>query len=170
MPWPWSDQSPWQDRWQLQEALANLADNALEHGRGTVRLVSRVDGDCLVRDVAPRAVNAQPSAPGRKVEPTAPSPREVLDLRLARGDIGPEEYSTARPLLDQQTPPRVSCSRHLGLPPSSRSAGRQPRLIVSHDSHVVWKIRPVMMSPMIGSAIGTPRAMKAVLTMIPPLR
>jgi sulfide:quinone oxidoreductase len=47
--------------------------------------------------------------------------------------------------------------------------GRQPRLIVSHDSHVVWKIRPVMMSPMIGSAIGTPRAMKAVLTMIPPL-
>lgn len=49
------------------------------------------------------------------------------------------------------------------------SVGGHPRLIVTQDSHVVWKIRAVMMSPMIGSAIGTPRAMKAVLTMMPPL-
>jgi uncharacterized membrane protein len=46
-------------------------------------------------------VNQQPPATGRMVEPPAPSPREILDLRLARGEISPEEYSTARPLLDQ---------------------------------------------------------------------
>ena len=51
--------------------------------------------------VALRAVNLQSSAPARTGEPAAPSPREVLDLRLARGEISPEEYSTARPLLDQ---------------------------------------------------------------------
>jgi uncharacterized membrane protein len=51
--------------------------------------------------VALRAINPQPSASGHRVEPTAPSPREVLDLRLARGEISPEEYNTARPLLDQ---------------------------------------------------------------------
>jgi putative membrane protein len=50
--------------------------------------------------VALRAVNPQSSTTGRTV-PAAPSPREVLDLRLARGEISPEEYSTARPLLDQ---------------------------------------------------------------------
>ena len=50
--------------------------------------------------VALRAVNPQPPASGRMVEPAASSPREVLDLRLARGEISPEEYSTARPLLD----------------------------------------------------------------------
>jgi len=51
--------------------------------------------------VALRAVTAPPSASGRTVEPLAPSPREVLDLRLAHGEISAEEYSTARPLLDQ---------------------------------------------------------------------
>lgn len=51
--------------------------------------------------VALRAVNPPPTAAGRTVEPPTPSPREVLDLRLARGEISPEEYSTARPLLDQ---------------------------------------------------------------------
>ena len=51
--------------------------------------------------VALRAVYPQSPTPGRTVDPAAPSPREVLDLRLARGEISPEEYSTARPLLDQ---------------------------------------------------------------------
>ncbi len=51
--------------------------------------------------VALRAVNPDSPGPGRKVEPAASSPREVLDLRLARGEISPEEYSTVRPLLDQ---------------------------------------------------------------------
>jgi putative membrane protein len=50
--------------------------------------------------VALRAVNPHPTAAGRMVEPPTPSPREVLDLRLARGEITPEEYSAARPLLD----------------------------------------------------------------------
>jgi putative membrane protein len=50
--------------------------------------------------VALRAVNSQSSAAGRTVGPATPSPREVLDLRLARGEISPEEYSIARPLLD----------------------------------------------------------------------
>ncbi len=34
------------------------------------------------------------------VAPPAPSPREVLDLRLARGEISAEDYRAARPLLD----------------------------------------------------------------------
>ena len=50
--------------------------------------------------VALRAANPQPPASARTVGPVVPSPREVLDLRLARGEISPEEYSTARPLLD----------------------------------------------------------------------
>ncbi len=50
--------------------------------------------------VALRAVNPQPPPSGRMVEPAALSPREVLDLRLARGEISPEDYSAARPLLD----------------------------------------------------------------------
>lgn len=47
--------------------------------------------------VALRAVNAAPQV---SAQPAAPSPREVLDLRLARGEISPEEYAAARPLLD----------------------------------------------------------------------
>jgi uncharacterized membrane protein len=50
--------------------------------------------------VALRAVDARPQAAGRTVEPRGPSPREVLDLRLAHGEISPEEYRSARPLLD----------------------------------------------------------------------
>jgi len=49
------------------------------------------------------------------------------------------------------------------------AAPRQPRLIVPHDSQVVWKIRAVMSSPMMGSAMGTPRAMNAVETTMPAL-
>jgi putative membrane protein len=47
-----------------------------------------------------RAANPRPVASGGPVERAALSPREVLDLRLARGEISPEEYSVARPLLD----------------------------------------------------------------------
>jgi putative membrane protein len=47
--------------------------------------------------VALRAVNPQPQV---SATPPAPSPREVLDLRLARGEISPEDYSAARPLLE----------------------------------------------------------------------
>jgi uncharacterized membrane protein len=47
-----------------------------------------------------RAANPHPLAAGGPVERAAPSPREVLDLRLARGEINPEDYSVARPLLD----------------------------------------------------------------------
>jgi uncharacterized membrane protein len=50
--------------------------------------------------VALRAVNTQPRSPGPAVEPPGPSPREILDLRLARGEISPEDYSAVRPLLD----------------------------------------------------------------------
>jgi len=50
--------------------------------------------------LALRAANPRPLASGGPVERAAPSPREVLDLRLPRGEISPEEYSTARPLLD----------------------------------------------------------------------
>ncbi len=46
-----------------------------------------------------KAVKPQPPASERMVS-AASTPREVLDLRLARGEISPEEYSTARPLLD----------------------------------------------------------------------
>jgi putative membrane protein len=52
--------------------------------------------------VALRAVNPpQPSTAVPKVEPPTPAPRDVLDLRLARGEITPDEYSAARPLLDR---------------------------------------------------------------------
>ena len=50
--------------------------------------------------VALRAVNAQSPAPGPSVGAAPPTSREVLDLRLARGEINPEEYSATRPLLD----------------------------------------------------------------------
>lgn len=50
--------------------------------------------------LALRAGNSQPPTSARMLEPTAQSAREVLDLRLARGEITPEEYSNARPLLD----------------------------------------------------------------------
>jgi len=33
------------------------------------------------------------------VDPTRGSPRDVLDLRLARGEISPDEYGTTRTLL-----------------------------------------------------------------------
>ena len=47
------------------------------------------------------ALRVKPAPPsGGPVESAAPSPRDILDLRLARGDISPEDYSTARPLLD----------------------------------------------------------------------
>ena len=40
-------------------------------------------------------------APGvRGVPPVTGSPRDILDLRLARGEISPEEYGTTRTLLD----------------------------------------------------------------------
>src|SRR5680860_904602 len=54
---------------------------------------------------------------------------------------------------------RAACDRVYG--------GGQPRLIVPQDSQVVWKMSAVMRSPMIGSAIGNPRAMNAVDTMMP---
>jgi putative membrane protein len=44
--------------------------------------------------IALKAVNSQ------EVGSVAPTPREVLDLRLARGEITPEEYTNTRPLLD----------------------------------------------------------------------
>ena len=47
--------------------------------------------------VALRAVNPQPQV---SVNPAAPSPRELLDQRLARGEISPEEYTARRPLLE----------------------------------------------------------------------
>jgi putative membrane protein len=48
-----------------------------------------------------RTVNQQQTATSAgTVEPHVPSPLEVLDLRLARGEISPEEYGTIRPLLD----------------------------------------------------------------------
>jgi uncharacterized membrane protein len=50
--------------------------------------------------VALKAVNPEVPAPSRTVQASVPSPREVLDLRLARGEISPEEYTAARPLLD----------------------------------------------------------------------
>jgi putative membrane protein len=50
--------------------------------------------------VALRAVDARPLASGPTTGPASPTPREVLDLRLARGEISPEEYSAARPLLE----------------------------------------------------------------------
>lgn len=36
----------------------------------------------------------------RGVPPVTGSPRDILDLRLARGEISPEEYGTTRTLLD----------------------------------------------------------------------
>jgi uncharacterized membrane protein len=44
-------------------------------------------------------VNAQPRIAEGMVERTAPSPRDILDLRLAHGEISPEEHSSARALL-----------------------------------------------------------------------
>ncbi len=41
-----------------------------------------------------------PGSTGRSAASSTGSPREVLDLRLARGEIGEEEYGTARRLLD----------------------------------------------------------------------
>ena len=54
----------------------------------------------VVLYVAVRAGNPPAPSSARMGEPEAPSPREVLDLRLARGEVSPEEYSAARPLLD----------------------------------------------------------------------
>lgn len=45
-----------------------------------------------------RATAATPAAAAR---PPAPSPRAVLDLRLARGEITPDEYGATTQLLDR---------------------------------------------------------------------
>lgn len=37
----------------------------------------------------------------RSAPPGPPSPRDVLDQRLARGEIGPDEYRRLRDLLDE---------------------------------------------------------------------
>ncbi len=54
----------------------------------------------LATYVVLRAVNAQPATTPPPAGGVTPSPREVLDLRLARGEISPEDYSATRPLLD----------------------------------------------------------------------
>jgi uncharacterized membrane protein len=46
---------------------------------------------------APTATSPAP----RPTQSPGPSPSEVLDLRLARGEITPEEYGATRPLLDR---------------------------------------------------------------------
>ncbi len=48
--------------------------------------------------LALRATGSSPT--GRGASPVTGSPRDVLDLRLARGEISPEEYGTTRTLLD----------------------------------------------------------------------
>ena len=51
--------------------------------------------------LAQRATGSVPTGRGATTAtPATGSPREVLDLRLARGEIGEEEYGTARRLLD----------------------------------------------------------------------
>ncbi|MEO7352044.1 MAG: hypothetical protein ABIW17_09115 [Marmoricola sp.] len=44
-----------------------------------------------------RATGSEATGPG--VDPTSGSPRDVLDLRLARGEISREEYGSTRTLL-----------------------------------------------------------------------
>ena len=50
--------------------------------------------------VAVRASDARSSSGTHDDRSRAPSPREELDLRLARGEVSPEDYETIRALLD----------------------------------------------------------------------
>ncbi len=56
------------DRRQLQQALGNLVGNALEHGRGTVRLSTRADGDTLTLVVADKGDGVDEQLAGRATE------------------------------------------------------------------------------------------------------
>jgi putative membrane protein len=49
---------------------------------------------------APTAASPAPGSP-TPPPPSRPSPREVLDVRLARGEVTPEEYTATRELLDR---------------------------------------------------------------------
>lgn len=48
-----------------------------------------------------RASGSHPTDTSRGVGPVSGSARDVLDQRLARGEISPEDYSASRTLLDQ---------------------------------------------------------------------
>jgi uncharacterized membrane protein len=48
-----------------------------------------------------KSAGSNPIDTGRSAGPATGSPRDVLDLRLARGEISPEEYGTTRTLLGQ---------------------------------------------------------------------
>jgi uncharacterized membrane protein len=62
----------------------------------TAILLVLVLGTMIV--LAFRATGSGPAVRG--AGPMTGSPRDVLDLRLARGEISPEEYGTTRTLLD----------------------------------------------------------------------
>ena len=48
-----------------------------------------------------RATRPHPTDTDRAVGSTSGSARDVLDVRLARGEVTPEEYTATRALLDQ---------------------------------------------------------------------
>ena len=57
----------------------------------------------VARATSPRASTSPAPllpSPQSTQSPAGPSPRDVLDLRLARGEITPDEYGATRELLD----------------------------------------------------------------------
>jgi putative membrane protein len=66
-------------------------------GLGLVALVVAVV-IWMVRTTGPQTYGG--GAAGPSVPPSTTA-RDVLDLRLARGEISPEEYAVARPLLER---------------------------------------------------------------------
>jgi uncharacterized membrane protein len=55
----------------------------------------------VVRASSAPASSGPLAVPPAPPAPAGPTPRDVLDHRLARGEVTPEEYSAARELLDR---------------------------------------------------------------------
>ena len=55
----------------------------------------------VARATSPRSTACPPPTVPPLWAPSGPSPRDVLDLRLARGEISPDEYGATRGLLDR---------------------------------------------------------------------
>jgi len=55
----------------------------------------------VARATTPRPTAFRDASFSSPRSPSGPSPRDVLDLRLASGEITPEEYGATRELLDR---------------------------------------------------------------------
>jgi putative membrane protein len=89
------------DRWDPDRMMDGSYGGMMGGGAWVMLLVWMLLLGLVVAAVvwAVRASDVRASSGTSHDRPRTPSPREELDLRLARGEVSPEEYETIRALL-----------------------------------------------------------------------